>query len=310
VLRRISGQGHENLRVVADLLDIQVGARGEQLHLAGDEAAVQLGGRLFRDLLPVVKRVSQLHPSDVSQALAVLQEDPDADLSEIFLDLVVETSNGKRVNPRGLGQKRYVDAIRQHDVTFAIGPAGTGKSYLAMALAVQSLEAERVSRIVITRPAVEAGERLGFLPGDLEAKVNPYLRPLHDALYDLLGLDTAQELLDRRVVEVAPLAFMRGRTLNDAFVVLDEAQNTTRPQMKMFLTRLGFGSRMVVTGDVTQTDLPETSGSGLLDAVRVLRGVEGVAVCELTERDVVRHPIVQRVVRAYDEDANDDGGAA
>jgi phosphate starvation-inducible PhoH-like protein len=301
ILRLLSGPGHENLRVVADLLDIQVGARGEQLHLSGAADAVALGQRLFSDLLVVVKRVRTLHPSDVAQAVAVLREDSGTDLGEIFLDVVVETKTGRRVTPRGLGQKRYVDAIRACDLTFATGPAGTGKSYLAMALAVRALLGQQVERIVLTRPAVEAGERLGFLPGDLEAKVNPYLRPLYDALYDLLGAEQTQDFMEKRTVEVAPLAFMRGRTLNDAFVVLDEAQNTTRAQMQMFLTRLGFGSKMVVTGDVTQTDLQEGTASGLTDAVRRLRGVDGVAVCALTERDVVRHPLVQRVVRAYDD---------
>jgi len=226
------------------------------------------------------------------------------DLGEIFLDVVVETRNGRRVTPRGIGQKRYVDAIRNNDMTFATGPAGTGKSYLAMALAVRALLAQQVERIILTRPAVEAGERLGFLPGDLEAKVNPYLRPLYDALYDLLGAEQTMDLMERRTIEVAPLAFMRGRTLSDAFVVLDEAQNTTRSQMQMFLTRLGFGSKMVVTGDVTQVDLERGTTSGLRDAVRRLRHVGGVAVCELSEIDVVRHPLVQRVVRAY----ADDGG--
>jgi phosphate starvation-inducible protein PhoH and related proteins len=302
VLRRLSGPGHQNLRLIADELHIQVGARGEQLHLAGEAVGVRLAGRLFRDLLPVVKKVRALSPSDVVQALRIMQDDDKADLQDIFLDVVVETRSGRAVTPKGLGQKRYVEAIRKNDITFSVGPAGTGKTYLAMALAVRALDAQQVARIVLTRPAVEAGEHLGFLPGDLEAKVNPYLRPLYDALFELLGVEQAQALMDQRVVEVAPLAFMRGRTLNDAFVILDEAQNTTREQMRMFLTRLGFGSKMVVTGDATQVDLPQGRRSGLADAVRVLDGVEGVEVCRLTDRDVVRHPMVGRVVRAYELD--------
>lgn len=302
VLRRLSGPEHQNLRLVAEELSIQVGARGEVLHLTGRSDAVQLAGRLFRDLLPVVKKLRSLALADVAQALRVLREEPSADLGAIFLDVVVETKNGRSITPKGVGQKRYVDAIRDHDVTFAVGPAGTGKTYLAMALAVRALEAQQVSRLILTRPAVEAGERLGFLPGDLEAKVNPYLRPLYDALFDLLGVEQAQAHIDQRVVEVAPLAFMRGRTLNDAFVILDEAQNTTREQMRMFLTRLGFGSKMIINGDVTQVDLPEGKRSGLLDAVTVLEGVEGIATCRLSEQDVVRHPLVRRVVRAYEHE--------
>lgn len=305
ILRRLSGPGHENLRVVAEALGIQVGARGEQLHLAGDPDATALGGRLFRQLVPVVKKVRTLHPSDVAHALHILQRDPGANLRDVFLDIVVEARGGREVTPKGLGQKAYVDAIREHDVTFAVGPAGTGKTYLAMALAVHALKSSQVARIILTRPAVEAGERLGFLPGDLEAKVNPYLRPLYDALFDLMGADAAQDLVGRRVIEVAPLAFMRGRTLNDSFIILDEAQNTTPEQMKMFLTRLGFGSKVVVTGDVTQIDLPRGQTSGLLDSVRILEGVEGIATVRLTDRDVVRHPLVQRVVRAYDRAAEE-----
>jgi phosphate starvation-inducible PhoH-like protein len=302
ILRRLSGPGHANLRAAAEALGIQVGARGEQLHLSGEAEAVALGARLFRGLLPVVKRMRNVGLEDLHQALAILREDSSVELEDIFLDVVVEGRNGRTITPKGLAQKRYVDAIRTNDITFSVGPAGTGKSYLAMALAVDALESEKVARIILTRPAVEAGERLGFLPGDLEAKVNPYLRPLYDALYDLMGIERAQELIERRVIEVAPLAFMRGRTLNDSFVILDEAQNTTREQMKMFLTRLGFGSFMVVTGDVTQTDLPDERRSGLLDATARLDGVRGVAVCQLTEVDVVRHPLVRRVVRAYDDE--------
>lgn len=301
VLRRIGGPGHANFRWMAETLGIQIGARGEQVHLVGPRDPVSLAKNLLRQLIPVVRKTKSLQPSDIRNALQVLERAPERRLEDILLDVVVEARGGRAVYPKGLGQKFYVDVIRQNDICFAIGPAGTGKTYLAMSMAVQAWKAEKVARIILTRPAVEAGERLGFLPGDLEAKVNPYLRPLYDAMFDLLGADTTQELLERRVVEVAPLAFMRGRTLNDAFIVLDEAQNTTPEQMKMFLTRLGFGSKAVVTGDVTQVDLPKGQQSGLGHAMRILEQVEGVGTVKLTDRDVVRHPLVQRVVRAYDQ---------
>ena len=256
----------------------------------------------------MVRKAKSLQPSDIRNAVRVLERAPERRLEDVLLDVVVEAKGGRTVYPKGLGQKFYVDSIRQNDICFAIGPAGTGKTYLAMSMAVQAWKAEKVARIILTRPAVEAGERLGFLPGDLEAKVNPYLRPLYDAMFDLLGADTAQELMERRIVEVAPLAFMRGRTLNDAFIVLDEAQNTTPEQMKMFLTRLGFGSKAVVTGDITQVDLPRAQQSGLSHAMRILEDVEGVGSVRLTDQDVVRHPLVQRVVRAYDR-ASQSGGA-
>ncbi|MFZ9887486.1 MAG: PhoH family protein [Myxococcota bacterium] len=301
-LRRLAGAEHQHLRLVAEELGIQVGARGEVLHLTGPEESVRLAAKLFRDLSPIARRLRTFGATDVSQALRVLREDSGVSLEGIFLDVIMESHSGRSVTPRGIGQKRYIDAIRQADVTFSLGPAGTGKTYLAMALAVHALTTQRVARLILTRPAVEAGERLGFLPGDLEAKVNPYLRPLYDALFDLLGTERGQALMEQRIVEVAPLAFMRGRTLNDAFVILDEAQNTTREQMRMFLTRLGFGSKMVINGDATQVDLPDGRRSGLIDAVQVLEGVEGVAVCRLTDQDVVRHPLVRRVVRAYEDD--------
>jgi len=306
VLRKLSGTSDANLRVVADELGIRVGARGEALLLTGDPDATRKAEHVFRELIGVAKKVDRLEPAEVVFALAAFSQDENADLKEIFLDEVVQARGGRRITPKGVGQKRYVDAIRSHDVTFGIGPAGTGKTYLAMALAVAAFKADRVSRIVLTRPAVEAGERLGFLPGDLEAKINPYLRPLYDALYDLMGFEESQVLIEKRVIEVAPLAFMRGRTLNDAFVILDEAQNTTREQMKMFLTRLGFGSKMVVSGDLTQTDLPRSDASGLAHAVRLLEDVGGVAVCRFTRKDVVRHGLVQRIIRAYEHASEDD----
>ena len=255
---------------------------------------------LLGQLDQLIQRKYPLGLEDVEQASKVLLADPDADLKEIFLDTVYVTSRNRPVTPKGFNQKAYIEAIRKFDIVFGIGPAGTGKTYLAMAMAVAALVERKVKRIVLCRPAVEAGEKLGFLPGDLAEKVSPYLRPLYDALHDLMDMDRAQELLERGTVEVAPLAFMRGRTLNDAFVILDEAQNTTTEQMKMFLTRLGFGSKAVITGDATQIDLPTGKMSGMNEARNILRDVEGIRFCEFTDRDVVRHPLVQEVVRAYE----------
>jgi phosphate starvation-inducible PhoH-like protein len=246
-----------------------------------------------------------LSPADIEYADRVLNEDVTAHLTEIFLDTIVVSSRNKSIAPKSLAQKAYVEAIRKHDVVFGVGPAGTGKTYLAMAMAVAFLQKKEVSRIVLVRPAVEAGEKLGFLPGDLAEKINPYLRPLYDALYDLMDFDRGQALIEHGVVEVAPLAFMRGRTLNDAFVILDEAQNTTPEQMKMFLTRLGFGSKAVITGDITQIDLPSDKASGMVEANRILKGVAGIKFIRFSDRDVVRHPIVQAIIKAYDANSND-----
>lgn len=301
-MERLSGPRHENLRAVAQGLHVRIGARGNQLQVVGSRADATVAARLLSDLVRISKRSQPLKAQDINHAVRTVKSNPQADIEAIFLDVVVESRGGKQVTPKGPGQLAYINAMRNHDISFGVGPAGTGKTYLAVALAVAALKAEKVARIILTRPAVEAGEKLGFLPGDLEAKINPYLRPLYDALYDLFGAELAQDLLNRKVVEIAPLAFMRGRTLHDAFVILDEAQNTTREQMKMFLTRLGFGSKMVVTGDPSQIDLPRGTRSGLADALRVLDNVEGVAICRLTEQDVVRHPMVQKVIRAYDRD--------
>mgnify|MGYP000938721419 CR=1 FL=1 len=300
LLRAITGTGNENLKLLEEHTGVRAGARGHVVTLEGRREAVEVAARVVTGLALVARRTDRVSANDVVHAISAVQKDNDADLPAIFLDVVVETRRGRRVTPKGIGQKQYVDAIRTHDVVFGVGPAGTGKTYLAVALAVSALRAKKVARIILTRPAVEAGERLGFLPGDLEAKINPYLRPLYDALYDLMDADEIVTLVEKRVIEVAPLAFMRGRTLHDAFVILDEGQNTTAAQMKMFLTRLGFGSRMVVTGDLTQTDLPRGTGSGLAQSLRILEGVEGVAQCFLTDADVVRHRLVQRIIQAYD----------
>src|SRR5262245_8507611 len=239
-------------------------------------------------------------PDDVSRAAEVLRGDGNANLQEVFSDTILVGTRAKPIAPKGLAQKRYVDAIRERDIVFGIGPAGTGKTYLAMALALRALLEKRVKRIVLTRPAVEAGERLGFLPGSMEEKVSPYLRPLYDALHDMIDFERADQLINRGLIEIAPIAFMRGRTLNDSFVILDEAQNTTGEQMKMFLTRLGFESKAVITGDVTQIDLPDNRRSGLTDAQQILKDIEGISFCYFTEVDVVRHPLVTEVIKAYD----------
>ena len=271
--------------------------RGNRLTIEGSDPDVAQARAVIDELRDLVEGGHEIEPSTVDAVLAALDEAED--LREV-LDDVVWRHRGKKISPKTLNQKRYVDAMRRHTVTFAIGPAGTGKTYLAMALAVAALSDREVGRIILTRPAVEAGERLGFLPGDMLAKVDPYLRPLYDALYDMLDVEKAEKYLERGAIEVAPLAFMRGRTLNDAFVILDEAQNTTTEQMKMFLTRLGFGSKAVVTGDVTQIDLPGARVSGLVQAMEVVGKVEGISFIYFDERDVVRHKLVQAIVKAYD----------
>ncbi len=291
------GERDELLRLVEASFPVTIHVRGNEITVTGDEVAATRVGALFEELVLLLGRGHTLDPEVVRRTVRMVERDERP--SEV---LTTEVLRGRRtVRPKTGGQKHYADAIAAHTVTFAIGPAGTGKSYLAVAAAVQALQAKSVNRIILTRPAVEAGERLGFLPGDILAKVDPYLRPLYDALHDMLDAETVGRLMDRGTIEVAPLAFMRGRTLNDSFIILDEAQNTTPEQMKMFLTRLGFGSRMVITGDVTQIDLPEGRGrSGLRDVRRILEGVPDVAFVDLDSADVVRHRIVQDIVDAYE----------
>jgi phosphate starvation-inducible PhoH-like protein len=290
------GQRDEFLRLVEDSFPVSVHVRGNEITVTGDEGEAERVGRLFEEMVLLVEQGHSLDRDGIGRSIEMLKADQRP--SDV---LATEVLRGRKtVRPKTAGQKHYVDAVREHTVTFAIGPAGTGKSYLAVALAVQALQTKEIHRIILTRPAVEAGERLGFLPGDVLAKVDPYLRPLYDALYDMLEPETVSRLMDRGTIEVAPLAFMRGRTLNDSFIILDEAQNTTPEQMKMFLTRLGFGSKIVVTGDVTQIDLPEGRGrSGLLVVRDVLAGIHDLAFVELGSRDVVRHRIVQDIVDAY-----------
>ncbi|TYP00027.1 phosphate starvation-inducible PhoH-like protein [Geothermobacter ehrlichii] len=298
---RLLGRQNRHLKQAERLLGLKIGSKGTSLHFRGEPHQVALARRLFEELADLLREGYPLYPPDIDYAVRILSADSRARLRDIFLDTIYVSARKKVITPKSLAQKNYIDAIREHDVVFGVGPAGTGKTYLAMAMAVASLTRKEVSRIILVRPAVEAGEKLGFLPGDIAEKVNPYLRPLYDALYDMVDLSRGQEMIEQGTVEVAPLAFMRGRTLNDAFVILDEAQNTTTEQMKMFLTRLGFGSRAVVTGDVTQIDLPAGRASGLLEAMDVLRGVSGIAMVRFSDRDVVRHPIVQSIVQAYEK---------
>jgi phosphate starvation-inducible PhoH-like protein len=300
LLLALTGPGGANLKPLEKAFDIGVGLRGNTIRLVGPPKSVGLAERALAELLELARRGSHLTARDVQRSVEQLKRHPEVKLSEM-LDDTVQVGAGKRgVAPKGLAQQEYLRAIRTHDVVFGVGPAGTGKTYLAMATAVAALLERKYKRIILTRPAVEAGEKLGFLPGDLAEKVNPYLRPLYDALHDMMDMERAQDLLARGTIEVAPLAFMRGRTLNSSFVILDEAQNTTVDQMKMFLTRLGYDSKAVITGDVTQVDLPDGKRSGLQDAIRLLGNVEGIAMSRFTDVDVVRHPLVQRIIRAYD----------
>jgi phosphate starvation-inducible PhoH-like protein len=290
------------LRIVEQELGIAARARGNEVRLIGDEPRVRAGRRVLEELYATVRRGGTVRPGDVRAAVHMVTQGGEGELSRIHDDVLEGTAGRRRITAKNLSQQRYIELMRTRDVVFSVGPAGTGKTYLAMALALSALQRHEVSRVILTRPAVEAGERLGFLPGTLAEKVNPYLRPLYDALHDMIDFDKAARWIERGVIEVAPLAFMRGRTLNDSFVILDEAQNTTAEQMKMFVTRLGFDSKAVVTGDITQTDLPPGQRSGLVEALRILEGVEGIGFMRFTEADVVRHPLVQSIIRAYERE--------
>jgi phosphate starvation-inducible PhoH-like protein len=297
---QLFGTQDENLRRIESAFGVEVSARGSQVTISGSPEAVHTAGLVLEQLSLLIAKGYRLKPDDVATAIRVVAEDPSTSLVDFFVEPDAASAARRLVQPRSLNQQLYVRSMQEHDIVVAVGPAGTGKTYLAVAAAAAALVEKRVKRLVLVRPAVEAGEKLGFLPGDLAEKVNPYLRPLHDALHDILGFERVGKMMERGQVEVAPLAFMRGRTLNESFVILDEAQNTTSEQMKMFLTRIGNRSRAVVTGDVTQIDLPRSVTSGLKEALEVLRGVEGVGFVQFDERDVVRHPIVQRIVSAYD----------
>jgi phosphate starvation-inducible protein PhoH and related proteins len=294
------GEQSKHLKIVSRALGVGLQARGNQVTLQGADANVHLAQRVLQELYGLLKTGYPVLAQDVQYTIRILQDKENASVQDIFLDTIYMSAMKRRISPKSLTQKRYIEAIRTHDIVFGIGPAGTGKTYLAMAMGVAALMNNEVIRIVLARPAVEAGEKLGFLPGDLAEKVNPYLRPLYDALHDMMDFEKASRLVQRGVIEVAPLAFMRGRTLNDSFVILDEAQNTTSEQMMMFLTRLGFGAKAVITGDVTQIDLPAGVTSGLVEVQDLLTGVEGISFVHFTERDVVRHPLVQDIIRAYE----------
>ena len=298
--RQLFGEQEGHLKRLADLLAIHVDARGNTVHLKGDEVAVDLSRRVLEQLYGLLKEKYPVYPNDIDYALRILKENHTADLKKIFLDTVYITSKKRAITPRNQSQKAYIEAIRNYDIVLGIGPAGTGKTYLAMAMAVSALSKGTVSRIILTRPAVEAGESLGFLPGDLTDKVDPYLRPLYDALHDMMRFEKVAALMQNGVIEVAPLAFMRGRTLNEAFIILDEAQNTTTEQMKMFLTRIGFNSKAVVTGDITQIDLPAGKSSGLVEAKAILTPIAGIQFIHFTKQDVVRHRLVQDIINAYE----------
>jgi phosphate starvation-inducible PhoH-like protein len=299
------GERNANLKRIELETNARMHSRGNELTLMGSADAIAQARRLVEQLYRMARSGRPIGPEDVGRAAEVLRGDSSANLQEVFSDTILVGSRARPISAKGLAQKRYVDAIREQDIVFGIGPAGTGKTYLAMALALRELLEKRVKRIVLTRPAIEAGERLGFLPGTMEDKVSPYLRPLYDALHDMLDFDRAQQLMERGILEIAPIAFMRGRTLNDSFVILDEAQNTTSEQMKMFLTRLGFESKAVVTGDITQIDLPDRRRSGLTEAEALLKDVDGISFCYFTEVDVVRHPLVAKIIRAYDRKPQD-----
>jgi phosphate starvation-inducible PhoH-like protein len=294
------GTYDENLKQLASQFGVRIRTAGSELIVEGDPADVARAEKVLDQLTTLMRGGYRLAKGDVKTAAQLVSQDDTVELADYFLRSGTKTSGKRQVVPKSVTQKRYLDAIEQHDIVFGIGPAGTGKTYLAMAQAVSFLLSKRVSRIILARPAVEAGEKLGFLPGDLQEKVNPYLRPLYDALYDMIEMERVERLLERGTIEVAPIAFMRGRTLNDAFVILDEAQNTTSEQMKMFLTRLGFGSKAVITGDVTQIDLPTGRTSGLVEAMKVIGKVEGIAFVHFDDKDVVRHSLVQQIVKAYE----------
>ena len=304
----IFGSFDENIKLIEHELDVSVVSRDDQLKISGEAENVLYAVKAVQGLLGLAGRKETITEQNVRYIINLVKAGNEEHINDIARDVLCVTAKGRPIKAKTLGQKKYIEAIQNNVVTLGIGPAGTGKTYLAVAAAVAAFREKQVNRIILTRPAVEAGERLGFLPGDLQSKVDPYLRPLYDALFDMLGPDTYQKYLERGNIEVAPLAYMRGRTLDDSFIILDEAQNTSREQMKMFLTRLGFGSKIVITGDITQIDLPTDKVSGLREAMRVLKGVEDIAIMRLTESDVVRHALVQRIIKAYEVDEDRKGG--
>ncbi len=299
-MMELFGNFDENVKMIEDSLEVDIIARGNEVKIKGGEERVKLAERLINNLIGMLQKGEQLDAQNISYAIGLVMAGHEEKIKDLGSEVICLTHRGKQIRSKTLGQKNYIEAMKKCDIVFSIGPAGTGKTYLAIAMAVSAMRNREVSRIILTRPAVEAGEKLGFLPGDLQDKVDPYLRPLYDALYDILGGETYMKYRERGVIEVAPLAYMRGRTLDDSFIILDEAQNTTPEQMKMFLTRMGFGSKIVVTGDITQIDLPTGKNSGLVEATKILKGIKGLDIVYLSEKDVVRHHMVQKIVLAYD----------
>ena len=300
-ISNVFGNYDENIKAVEKVLGVTILNRGDDVKITGEEDAARRAADVLKNLVKMAAKGEVLDVQHVNYLTSLSEEEKKQDVNELLSDIVCFTKAGKPIRPKTFGQKRYVNLIRHNMLTFGIGPAGTGKTYLAMAMAIQAFKSGEVNRIILTRPAIEAGERLGFLPGDLQSKIDPYLRPLYDALYEIMGADSFMKNLEKGAIEVAPLAYMRGRTLDNSFIVLDEAQNTTQAQMKMFLTRLGFGSKAVITGDLTQIDLPEGQKSGLRQATNILKEVEGIGICRLSNQDVVRHPLIQKIVEAYEK---------
>lgn len=298
------GELDENIKVIEERLNVKIALKQDKITIVGDEVSVTMGEEIIKELLKIIKVQKRLSKQELNYTIQLVLEGKGERVKDLLNDVICITSSGKSIKPKTLGQKRYIDSIKNNDLVFGIGPAGTGKTYLAMAMAVNAFKNKEVNRIILTRPAVEAGESLGFLPGDLKDKVDPYLRPIYDALFDILGFDTYLRLMERGLIEVAPLAYMRGRTLDSAYIILDEAQNTTNEQMKMFLTRMGFGSKAIITGDITQIDLSKGQVSGLVTASKVLAQVKGIGICNLTKHDIVRHPLIQRIIEAYEKYEN------
>ena len=304
-IQNVFGSFDENIKLLEKNCQCSIMNRGDGIWISGEDEDVEHCVSVLKSLIKIAGMGETISTQHVNYLLNLSQEDRQRDVSELMSDVVCFTKAGKPIRPKSFGQKRYVRSIRDNMLTFGIGPAGTGKTYLAMAMAIEKFKVGEVNRLILTRPAIEAGERLGFLPGDLQSKIDPYLRPLYDALYEIMGPDATQHNMEKGAIEVAPLAYMRGRTLDNAFIVLDEAQNTTQAQMKMFLTRLGFGSKAVITGDLTQIDLPDGQKSGLRQATQILKDIEGIGICSLSRADIVRHPMVQKIVEAYEKNGKD-----
>ncbi len=301
LMLNIFGKYDENIKKIEKSFSVNIINRGEDIILSGSKYGIERANKVLSSIINIAKKGEEITEQNINYLIAQVEDEAFKDIEKINDDFICMTITGKALRPKTLGQKAYINQIRKNTIVFGIGPAGTGKTYLAMAMAITAFKNNEVNRIILTRPAIEAGENLGFLPGDLQQKVDPYLRPLYDALYEIMGAESFQKNMERGLIEVAPLAYMRGRTLDNAFIVLDEAQNTTPEQMKMFLTRIGFGSKAIITGDLTQVDLPKGRCSGLIDAVKILNDIDDIAICHLTNKDVVRHPLVQKIISAYEK---------